>query len=326
MADAHPFILYSFCIDQTCEHRILPREEISEYLESSTLAWLHIDGTKAGAQEWLDKELSYLDPYIVDSLIAESTRPSMTQIGDGALINLRGVNLNDDADPEDMVSIRIWIDAHRIISVQRRTLKAVGDMAHMLTEKNDIDDAGDFVCQLIKRLFARLDPTIIGLDDITDNIEESLLEEPRKSLRDQIVDVRIQAIMFRRYLAPQREAIYQLRNSNLSWIGSEHRRTLEEQHSQITRYVEDLDAIRDRAQIIKDELANLLSDRLNRNLYVLSVISAIFLPLGFLTGLFGINIGGMPGVDNDNAFWIFSGSLLVLVAVQAVLFKLFRWF
>ncbi|MFT7528788.1 MAG: zinc transporter, partial [Arenicella sp.] len=81
----------------------------------------------------------------------------------------------------------------------------------------------------------------------------------------------------------------------------------------------------ERSQIIKDDLVNALSDRLNRNLYVLSVITAIFLPLGFLTGLFGINIGGMPGVDNNMAFSIFSIGLIVVVFIQIILFKLFKW-
>ena len=76
----------------------------------------------------------------------------------------------------------------------------------------------------------------------------------------------------------------------------------------------------------KQDLVNALSDRLNRNLYVLSVVTAIFLPLGFLTGLFGINIGGMPGVDNNIAFSIFLIGLIVVVSIQIILFKLFKWF
>lgn len=90
--------------------------------------------------------------------------------------------------------------------------------------------------------------------------------------------------------------------------------------------IEDLDAIRERSQIVKDELANILSDKLNHNLYVLSVVAAIFLPLGFLTGLLGINIGGIPGVDDPNAFAIFCGLSAVLVAGQVWLFKKLRWF
>jgi len=90
------------------------------------------------------------------------------------------------------------------------------------------------------------------------------------------------------------------------------------------RYVEELDAIRERAQIIKDELANIIVDRLNKNTYVLSVIAAIFLPLGFLTGLLGINVGGIPGVGNPTAFTVFCILLLILVAIQILIFRKFK--
>ena len=71
---------------------------------------------------------------------------------------------------------------------------------------------------------------------------------------------------------------------------------------------------------------NILEGKLNKNMYVLSVISAIFLPLGFLTGLFGINIGGIPGVEDPNAFWVFSGILVVIVSLQIWIFKKLGWF
>jgi zinc transporter len=99
-----------------------------------------------------------------------------------------------------------------------------------------------------------------------------------------------------------------------------------ENYDHLMRYVEDLDAIRERAQIVKDELANIIADRLNKNLYELSVIAAVFLPLGFLTGLLGINVGGIPGVDNPYAFFIFSGILILLVIIQILLFKKLKWF
>jgi zinc transporter len=136
----------------------------------------------------------------------------------------------------------------------------------------------------------------------------------------------MQAIMFRRYMAPQRDAIEQLMLTDVTWLDGTHRRHLQESHNHVTRYVEDLDAIRERAQIVKDELANTLSDRLNRNMYVLSVIAAIFLPLGFLTGLFGINVGGIPGADNGNAFLLFCGLLVVIVVIQVLIFKKLKWF
>ncbi|MEX0583120.1 MAG: CorA family divalent cation transporter, partial [Sneathiella sp.] len=59
---------------------------------------------------------------------------------------------------------------------------------------------------------------------------------------------------------------------------------------------------------------------------VLSVVAAIFLPLGFLTGLLGINVGGIPGSENPYAFFIFLGILVVIVGLQILLFKKLKWF
>ncbi len=110
----------------------------------------------------------------------------------------------------------------------------------------------------------------------------------------------------RRYLAPQREALSTLHIDAPGLAGrGTARPPLRETADRLTRYVEELDAARERSMIIKDDIANQLAEAANRTLYVLAIISGIFLPLAFLTGLLGINIGGMPGVESASAFWIF---------------------
>jgi zinc transporter len=298
----------------------------SKKLKQDQLAWVHLNANKSASREWLENELSYLDPFVVEALLAEETRPRVTEIGDGAIIILRGVNLNENASPEDMVSIRLWIDKHRIISVQRRQLKAVIDMCDRIETGKGPSNAGEFITMLISRLFERIEPVILGLDDRTDAVEQKILENADQSLRESIIDIRKKTIILRRYMAPQKDTIGHLRSSELPWLNSASKRHLQENYDRVLRYVEDLDAIRERAQIVKDELANILSDRLNKNMYILSVIAAIFLPLGFLTGLLGINVGGIPGADNMEAFWIFCILLAGVVAVQIYIFKKFRWF
>jgi zinc transporter len=301
-------------------------ETASEKINNKQLAWAHLDAGNPETKAWLENELSYLDHYVVEALLAEETRPRVTEIGDGAIIILRGVNLNENASPEDMVSIRLWIDKNRIISVQKRQLKAVKDIQERIKIGTGPKDSGHFISMLISKLFERIEPVITELDNKTDDVEEKILEEPDLSLRENIVKIRKNAIILRRYMAPQKDAIGQLKVSEMSWLTSNHKRNLNENYDRVLRYVEDLDAIRERAQIVKDELANILSDRLNKNMYVLSVIAAIFLPLGFLTGLLGINIGGIPGAENGGAFWIFCGMLVIIVALQVFVFKKLKWF
>jgi len=295
-------------------------------LEGCAYSWLHLDANDPSAIEMLSREDMALSPLVIDALLADETRPRMYAVDKGALLILRGVNLNEHSAPEDMVSIRMWVEKDRIISVRRRKLKAVADIQQQLDQGCGPTNTGDFVCTLVSHLFDRMEPVLAELDDATDDIEENLLVSANTNLRESIVDVRKKAIMFRRYMAPQREAINQLRMCSLEWLTAEHKHQLVESYNHVTRYVEDLDAIRERSQIVKDELANILSDRLNKNMYILSVIAAIFLPLGFLTGLLGLNVGGIPGAENSEAFYMVCGILTAIVIIQIAIFKKLKWF
>jgi zinc transporter len=287
---------------------------------------VHLDINEASSKKWADAELTFLDPLTLDALFAEETRPRILEFDTGTLLILRGVNLNADAEPEDMVSIRLWIDSSRIISVRKRRLKAVTDLRERIEAGVGPHNAGDFITQLTSRLFERMEPVFTELDELLDDAEERVMEAADTTYRSQITDIRKQAIVFRRYIAPQRDVIAALRVSDMPWLSELHKRRLQESLDRVIRYIEDIDTIRERAQIVKDELTNALSDKMNKNLYLLSVIAAVFLPLGFLTGLLGINVGGVPGVDDPSAFWVFSGFLLVVVALQILLFKRWKWF
>jgi zinc transporter len=322
-----PGILFALACDGTGGARLLADSAtISRELQDPRLCWVHLNVNDPAARIWLEREITYLDAIIRDALLAEETRPRVLEFQDGLLLILRGVNPHADADPEDMISIRLWIDCDRIISLERRPLPATHEIAEMLKAGRGPKTAGDFLIALLSRLSGHLEPVISALDDATDAVEEQVMDAPTPTERQPIVDIRRRAIVFRRHLLPQRDVIAALRLSEQDWLDSNHRRHLQENYDRLQRAVEELDTIRERAQIVKDELTNTLADRLNRNLYLLSVVAAVFLPLSFLTGLFGINVGGLPGADNPDAFWAFVGALAVLVLCEVALFRVLRWF
>lgn len=323
MSDA---ILHAYKINGDGSGTPLTGDAISKTIKADALAWVHLDGNHPDTKIWLEREVSYLDHLIINALLEKETRPRIIEFEQGALMILRGVNLNENAEPEDMISIRLWVDAHRIISVRLRPLKAVHDICQDFDEGRGPKNAGDFIGALSGRLFERMEPVFTELDEQLDNVEEEVMEEPDKKLRSEITDIRKQAILFRRYIAPQKDVIAYLRTSDLPWLEQNHKRKLQENLDRVTRYIEDLDTIRERASIVKDELANALADQLNKNMYMLSIVAAIFLPLGFLTGLLGINVGGIPGADYEWSFAIFCAILSVVVAIQIALFKWLKWF
>lgn len=320
----HILKAYSLSNDRLGEK--LSNLEIADEIKSVNLAWIHLDAEHQKTKQWLEQECKYLDSIIINGLLAEETRPRIEQINDGIFLILRCVNLNNNSDPEDMVSIRMWIDPHRIITVQKRNIKSINNIEKLILSGAIPKTSGDFLCLLLSNVFKEMEPILASLDEVMDDVEEELIDNPNIDLRSKLLKIRKQAISFRRYLIPQRDALSVLRNINLSWNNDLQKRTLQESHNHMLRYVEDLDAVRERSQIVKDELTNLLSDKLNKNMYILSVIAAIFLPLGFLTGLLGVNLGGIPGVEDSYAFYIFSGILTILVVVQIFLFKKWKWF
>ncbi len=319
-------ILFAYSLNGDGSGSPINKNDVGKALKARGLAWVHLDADHKDTASWLSAELDYLDPFIVSALMADETRPRMTQIQGGALIILRGVNLNVGEDVEDMVSVRLFIDESRIITLQKRKVRAVLSIADSLDLGRGPESSGQFLTQLVSQLTGRFENVLLEFDEQTDDVEEKLLADASVSLRHEIIEIRKKSIVFRRHMSPQREAISQARMADLSWITELDKRSLQESYNHILRYVEELDAIRERSQIVKDELANMIADRLNKNTYVLSVIAAIFLPLGFLTGLLGINIGGIPGADNPWAFAAFCVFLVVLVGGQVLAFKKLKWF
>ena len=287
--------------------------------------WIHLDYEQVEVRDWLQK-CSGLDAVTCSALLASDPRPRSFVHGDGLVVIMRGVNLNAGADPDDMVSLRMWLEPDRIITLRHRRIMAVTDLSETLGAESGPKDANDFLVKLIEKLLVRMGEVIVDLEDRVDDLEEKVIQQHHPKLRAEISELRRMAIGLRRYIAPQRDAMGRLMTENVKWFDSLTRMHLREFADRLTRYVEDLDAARERASVTHEELNSRMTERMNQTMYIISVFTAIFLPLGLLTGLLGINVGGMPGVESPAAFWIVCGLLLVISAGLVLLLKMKHWF
>lgn len=286
--------------------------------------WVHLHRGAPESRDWLTAT-SGIDPLIVEALLAEETRPRCTALGNGVILNLRGVNLNPESDPDDMVSIRLWMDGNRIVSTRARRLMAVEDLHKALARGNGPKGIGSFIVTLAGRLVERMEPIIQGIDDQIDDLEEQVLSAHGADLHHRLGQARRQAVGLRRYIAPQREALAQMCVADVPWLDNRNRNHLREIADRVTRYVEDLDAARERGALVQDELSNRLATQMNRTMYILSIVAGVFLPLGLITGLLGINVGGIPGADTPWAFAAVCAVLIALGAGQVWVFRRLKW-
>jgi len=324
MSDAEPLIC-AFMLNREGGGTALGWQDIAAIPAGEGILWVHLHRESPETHVWLT-DIAKLPQVAIDALLAAESRPRATAFDDRLLLDLRGVNLNPGADPEDMVAIRGWIDGDRIITVRRRKLMAVDDLRSAIERGRGPRTTAGFILMLAQNLLTRMQAVIGEIDDRVDALEDEVLTAQSADLRRSLAELRRQAIALRRYIGPNREALARLLVEPPPWIEERHRMQLREVSDRITRYIEDLDSARDRAAVVQEELASRISETINRNTYLLSLVAAIFLPLGLLTGLLGINVAGIPG---EKWPWAFAAVCLILIALGATLvwfLRRRRWF
>jgi zinc transporter len=317
-------LVHAFVLDGQGGARALDWDQIERWAPDDGLLWVNLDYRGPEAQGWLAMRAG-LDPVVRDALLDRDPRPRALQIGDALLLILRAINLNAGAQPEDMVSLRCWIEPRRIITMRHRTVRLARALAADLARGQGPRDAGDFVAESVARLLEPLIRRVDEIDDAVDQYEDEAIERPARELRAQLAGLRRRTIALRRFIAPQREAFARLATATLPWLDDHDRARLRESADRLTRTVEELDAARDRAAVAHEEMASRLGEVTNQRLYVLSIMTAIFLPLGFVCGLLGVNVGGVPAQQVDWAWWALLGIFAVATGVQLWVFKRLRW-
>ncbi len=295
--------------------------------EGDTL-WLHLDRTVPDVVDWLGDGSSGglgLSEATVEALTSNENRPRAFREGDTLVTILRGINFNPDAQPEDMVAMQLWCDGTRVITLRRQRLQTPFDVLATMESGRGPHTAGDLFTELVEQTVAKMNRSIVDMNDRIDVLEEFDDDYPVDEILDTIADIRRNCLALKRYMSPQHEALLQITRDAPPWLSETNRRDIRETIDRLSRYIEDLDVSKESALVIQDDINNRATAQSNKTIYMLSIIAAIFLPLSFFTGLLGINVGGIPGTHSNDGFWITVTLLVGVLAVQIVIFRKLRW-
>ena len=321
----HDHILFSYSFNHDQKPLKVDESRVAGELKNEGLSWVHLDANNEFSKRWLLQKVNYIDHLIIEALIAEETRPRVTEFNNGLLVIMRSVALNA-VEPEEMVSLRMWIDKDRIITLQRQDMRAVYEIKNQLDRGINIKSAEEFLYNLIDQTISTTSPFLYAIGDKIDEIETKISHSSNVNLREEIIPLRSQIAVFKRYLAPQKEMIGKLRYLESIWINDFSRRHFQENFDHISQMLEEAEEVASRAKILQDELMHYLNERINRNMFKLSVVAIIFMPLTFFTGLFGMNFNDIPGSQNPHGFFIFSGIMFLIAILLALFFKNKNWF
>jgi len=317
-------LIHALLLDGKGGARTLDWDGVRAWTPATGALWMNLDYAGSAAVEWLGSA-SGVDAVFAEALTDPDPRPRAVAHGDALLLIIRGINHNTGSAPEDMISIRAWIEPNRIVTLRHRPSSSVKAIVTDLQKGTGPVSAADLTVTLADRIIDHVVARIDVLGDTVGELEERVLSGEPGDVRSALADQRRRAIALRRFLAPQREALTKLGAANVTWLDKEHRARLAEVSDHLVRTVEELDAARDRAAVTQEELSSRIAEGANKRLYVLSIITAIFLPLGFVCALLGVNVGGIPFTKDDWAFWALCGVFAVGVAAQLWIFKKRGW-
>ena len=327
LADEEMGLLHALVLDGRGGARQLTYADIAslELVERESL-WLHWDRSQPQAQAWL-RERSGLSGFTCDVLLEENTRPRLLPLpADELLLFLRGVNLNPDAEPEDMVSLRVFADARRVISLRLRPLRSTEAVIQQLAAGVGPKTASEVLISLAEALTDRVDDLVALLAEKVDDEEDRLETEPRYAPpQDKLLALRRQAASLRRFLLPQNEIYGQLARKRLPWFVDDDTVYWNELSNRLIRYLEELELVRERANLVLEAEERRMRERMNRTMYLLGIITGFFLPMSFLTGLLGINVGGIPGSENPYGFALACALIAAVAVFQWWIFRRLKW-
>ncbi|MGB7242713.1 MAG: zinc transporter ZntB [Sulfitobacter sp.] len=286
-----------------------------------TFRWWHFDLSDPDLAIWAQKNLPEIP---AKSLLQSETRPRCDEFDTGLILNLRGINLNAGQPADQMVSVRIWAASQVLVTVRVRKVFALDEIRQAILDGHPPLEVAGFLGQLTYILTKRVQVHVLDLAALTDDFEESI-EEDTGQLPASFGETRRSVIKLRRYLEPQRNALHQLATLDVSFIAEKDKLTLRELSNRSTLAVEELDALRDRMATLQAHHDSVVAARHGHNGYVLSAVAAIFLPLGFLTGLFGVNVAGMPGIESPFAFAVLCISMALLAALMVWFMRWKHW-
>jgi len=287
--------------------------------------WMHLRRDRPGVADWLEQSLGLPEP-TAELLTSEDTRPRAFS-EDGALVaTLRGINFNPGAEPEDMVSMQVWCDGQRLITLRRRPLQTPRSVMHDLDAGRGPVDAGAAITSLVEHMIARMNRSIVDMNEVIDQLEDTDPDDDPESMLDKISTIRRNCLALKRHMSPQHVALERISRDAPAWFEDHDRREIAETIDRMRRYIDDLDISKESAVVLQDDLRARAVAQSNRTSYLLTIVAAIFLPLGFVTGLLGINVGGMPGASNPDAFWLVVAMCVAILVMQLLMFWRWKWF
>ena len=320
-------LLHAFVLDgKGSAQAINASDLVGLQLTEQQSLWLHWERSHLHTEQWL-RESSGLNEFACDLLLEENTRPRLLRLEkQELLLFLRAINQIPDAEPEDMISLRLFANAQHIYSLRQRPVQVTDELIKAFRKGFGPKNTSEVLLFFAQSLTDRVESSVGQLADTVDQEEASTDNDKRYApALLPLLQARRRAANLRRFLAPQRDVFAMLTHSQETWFMADDGLYWNELNNRLTLHLEELELTRERIGLVLETEHRRRNERMSHTMYMLAIITGFFLPMTFATGLLGINVGGIPGAEHPYGFLIACVLLGILAAGQWLFFRWLRW-
>lgn len=278
-----------------------------------------------------------LHPLVQEDLSHTIQRPKLELFGDKAFVVLRMVRSLDGAvvdayqsgeSGHEIEQVSFVLGDGFLISFQEEEGDVFDPIRERLRQHVGCvrDNGADYL------LYALLDViidhyfiTLERIGDATEYFEERVFADPKPEIQQSLSALRRQVIVLRRVIWPLRDVLSSLLRDEIPNVSEKTRIYIRDAHDHLIQAVDVLETLRDVLSGLSDLYLSVVSYRGNEVMKVLTVVGTLFIPLSFLTGLYGMNFDNMPELHYANGYFVLLGAMGAMAIGILIYFQRKRW-
>ncbi|HYQ02614.1 MAG TPA: CorA family divalent cation transporter [Polyangiaceae bacterium] len=309
-----------------CAFRLSPNGALG--LEALDLApsveqplWFHFNVLDNRARRYLEK-IPDLEEEGRDLLLGSEARIQARMLDDGFAVNLGDLHHDFTLDPEAFGTIRVYVTKRVIVTCRRQRVRSVDRVRREVDSTRDDRSPLDVFALLLDEIVEGFVTLATDIGERVENLQDRILAGHASEQSADLAQIRHVVARFRRHVLANRTMLQPLLRRITATADEAQREQFHAVLERLEATAQDMDLIMERSRLLQEEIASRLGEATNRNLYLLSVVTTALLPITLITGVFGMNVGGLPFLESKHGFfWTMFIMTATLVATMLFLRK-----
>ncbi|HWH84213.1 MAG TPA: transporter [Burkholderiaceae bacterium] len=282
----------------------------SETGAAGAFVWLHFNLSDASAEAWMRAHLA-LVPEFFEALQDGSRSTRIEDASDHLVAVVNDVAYEFSFEPSEIASLWMTVNERVAVSARSHPLRSIDRLRQAVRDGCAFDSSMALLNHLLRDQGDVLVRIVRDATVQVDTIEDTLQRGGFQRKRAELGKLRRVLVRLQRLLAPEPGAMFRLLRQPPSWIAERDLEELRQGTEEFSLVLRDLTALQERIKLLQEEIAAQVSEQTNRSLFTLTVITVLGLPINICTGLFGMNVGGVPFSQEPHGFAV----IVVLLAI-----------